>query len=59
VQRFGETARVLTFVSGHNYYNRRDQERTFRRMQWLDKVMGGQDDWEEQYKMYIAKQQKT
>lgn len=45
----------MTTSQGHNYYNRRDQERTNRRMQWLDKAMGGQDDWEERYKIYIAK----
>ncbi|THV04776.1 alpha/beta-hydrolase [Dendrothele bispora CBS 962.96] len=36
---------------GHNYYNKRDQEKTIRRMDWLDETLGKgpTDKWEELY----------
>jgi hypothetical protein len=38
---------------GHNYYNGRDMEMTYRRMQYLDKILAGEESWEVRYRNYI------
>ncbi|KAK0449733.1 Alpha/Beta hydrolase protein [Desarmillaria tabescens] len=44
---------------GHNYYNGRDMEQVLRRLNWLEKVMGGEEDWIEKYKLHAAKHLKA
>ncbi|KAK0452444.1 alpha/beta-hydrolase [Armillaria borealis] len=44
---------------GHNYYNGRDMERVPRRLDWLEKAMGGEEDWIEKYKLHAAKHLKA
>ncbi|KAI0322723.1 Alpha/Beta hydrolase protein [Amylostereum chailletii] len=50
---------VLHPRGGHNYYNDRDLEKSFRRMQWLDKVMGKKGvGWEDLYLKSVAKHER-
>lgn len=44
---------VLYPRGGHNYYSGRDLEKARRLMGWLDRVLAGTENWEEQYKVYI------
>ncbi|KAG7448764.1 alpha/beta-hydrolase [Guyanagaster necrorhizus] len=44
---------------GHNYYNGRDMERVLRRLNWLEKAMGSEEDWIEKYKLHAAKHLKS
>lgn len=40
---------------GHNYYNSRDLEKLSRRMGWIQEMMGGGTEWEDQYLARVAK----
>lgn len=44
---------------GHTYYNNRSMERVTLRMQWLEKVMNGGEDWEEKYRAMVARHERT
>jgi hypothetical protein len=39
---------------GHNYYGR-DMEKFTRRMEWVSKMMAGDEEWTEKYKLKVAK----
>lgn len=47
-------------LGGHNYYGGRDLEKALRRrMGWLGEVLAGKESWEERYKEYITRHEKS